>query len=102
MPLGEAASRDVALFTVSRLASIVEKRRPRQIAGPRIGRRPRVATRIIRTASITLPGADMPSSPIRIGFHGAAGRMGQRLIALAAADGSWKIAAALEHAAHPK
>lgn len=44
----------------------------------------------------------MSPSPIRIAFHGAAGRMGQRLVALAAADSALKTVAALEHAAHPK
>lgn len=40
--------------------------------------------------------------PLRIGFNGAAGRMGQRLVALASADEQLKVAAAVEHAAHPK
>jgi 4-hydroxy-tetrahydrodipicolinate reductase len=44
----------------------------------------------------------MSPSPIRIAFHGAAGRMGQRLVALAAADPSLKVVAALEYAAHPR
>jgi 4-hydroxy-tetrahydrodipicolinate reductase len=44
----------------------------------------------------------MPTAPIRIAFHGAAGRMGQRLIALAATDPGLAIVAALEYAAHPK
>lgn len=44
----------------------------------------------------------MPTSPIRIAFHGAAGRMGQRLVALAAADPVLQVVAALEHAAHPR
>lgn len=44
----------------------------------------------------------MPNSPIRIAFHGAAGRMGQRLVALASADPSFQIVAALEHASHPR
>ena len=35
---------------------------------------------------------------IRIAIHGAAGRMGQRLVALASADPELKIVAALEHA----
>jgi len=39
---------------------------------------------------------------LRIGIHGAAGRMGQRLVALGHADADLKIVAALEHAAHPK
>ena len=38
----------------------------------------------------------------RIAIHGAAGRMGQRLVALAAADRELKIAAALDAANHPK
>jgi 4-hydroxy-tetrahydrodipicolinate reductase len=39
--------------------------------------------------------------PIRIAIHGAAGRMGQRLVALASAEADLKLVAALEHAAHP-
>ena len=39
---------------------------------------------------------------IRIAINGAAGRMGQRLIALASADPELELVAALEHAAHPK
>ncbi|MBN8624127.1 MAG: 4-hydroxy-tetrahydrodipicolinate reductase [Planctomycetes bacterium] len=39
---------------------------------------------------------------VRIAFHGAAGRMGQRLIALASADSSLTIVGALENPAHPK
>jgi 4-hydroxy-tetrahydrodipicolinate reductase len=39
---------------------------------------------------------------IRIGINGAAGRMGQRLIALGSTDPNLKIVAALEHAAHPQ
>jgi 4-hydroxy-tetrahydrodipicolinate reductase len=38
---------------------------------------------------------------LRIAIHGAAGRMGRRLIALAAADPELLIAAALESAGHP-
>ncbi|WP_437187514.1 4-hydroxy-tetrahydrodipicolinate reductase [Planctomicrobium sp. SH668] len=38
------------------------------------------------------------SDVIRIAINGAAGRMGQRLVALAAADPALKVAAALEHA----
>jgi 4-hydroxy-tetrahydrodipicolinate reductase len=37
---------------------------------------------------------------IRIGINGAAGRMGQRLVALVSADSDLKLVAALEHAAH--
>ena len=39
---------------------------------------------------------------IRIGISGAAGRMGQRLIALGAADGELEIVAAVEAEGHPK
>jgi len=39
---------------------------------------------------------------IRIAIHGAAGRMGRRLIALASADPELAIAAALESAGHPQ
>jgi 4-hydroxy-tetrahydrodipicolinate reductase len=44
----------------------------------------------------------MPNGPIKIAIHGAAGRMGQRLIALGSADDELKITAALESAGHPK
>ncbi len=37
---------------------------------------------------------------IRIGINGAAGRMGQRLVALASADSDLSVVAALEHAQH--
>ena len=40
--------------------------------------------------------------PIRIAVHGAAGRMGQRLVALAAADEELSLAAALESPNHPR
>ncbi|MGD0899641.1 MAG: hypothetical protein ABR915_17560 [Thermoguttaceae bacterium] len=39
--------------------------------------------------------------PLRLAIHGAAGRMGRRLVALAAADPHLKVAAALEAAGHP-
>ncbi len=39
---------------------------------------------------------------IRIGINGAAGRMGQRLVALASGDAELEVVAAIEHAAHPK
>ena len=39
---------------------------------------------------------------IRIAIHGAAGRMGQRLVALAAADPELEIVAALDAANHPR
>jgi 4-hydroxy-tetrahydrodipicolinate reductase len=39
---------------------------------------------------------------IRIAIHGAAGRMGQRLVALGSADSRLKVVAGLEHAKHPK
>ena len=38
----------------------------------------------------------------RIVIHGAAGRMGQRLIALATADNQWEIVGALESENHPQ
>ncbi len=40
--------------------------------------------------------------PITLGIHGAAGRMGQRLVALASGDRDLKLVAALESAEHPK
>ena len=40
--------------------------------------------------------------PIRLAIHGAAGRMGQRLIALASVDRDLSVVAALESADHPK
>jgi 4-hydroxy-tetrahydrodipicolinate reductase len=39
---------------------------------------------------------------IRLAIHGAAGRMGQRLVALAAADKDLAVAAAIEAAGHPR
>ncbi|HLA83489.1 MAG TPA: 4-hydroxy-tetrahydrodipicolinate reductase [Thermoguttaceae bacterium] len=41
-------------------------------------------------------------NPVRIAIHGAAGRMGQRLIALAADDGQLELVAALELPGHPR
>ena len=41
-------------------------------------------------------------APIRLAIHGAAGRMGQRLIALASTDKSLKVVAALESPQHPR
>lgn len=41
-------------------------------------------------------------TPIRIAIHGAAGRMGRRLIALGAADPQLSVVAALESPEHPK
>lgn len=41
-------------------------------------------------------------TPTRIVIHGAAGRMGQRLIALAAADPELAVVAALDVAGHPR
>jgi 4-hydroxy-tetrahydrodipicolinate reductase len=41
--------------------------------------------------------------PIRLVVHGAAGRMGQRVIACASSDSTpWKLVAAIERAGHPK
>ncbi len=39
---------------------------------------------------------------IKLAIHGAAGRMGQRLIALAAADKDFKVVAAIDRAGHPQ
>src|SRR5438477_6658436 len=44
----------------------------------------------------------MPNTPIKLAIHGAAGRMGQRLIALASADDDLHLVAALESPNHPK
>jgi 4-hydroxy-tetrahydrodipicolinate reductase len=44
----------------------------------------------------------MSKLPIKIAIHGAAGRMGQRLVALGSADDELKIVAALESPNHPK
>lgn len=41
-------------------------------------------------------------SVVRIAIHGAAGRMGQRLVALGAADPELQVAAAIESASHPR
>jgi len=41
-------------------------------------------------------------NPTRIAIHGAAGRMGRRLVALAAADPQLQVIAALEAAGHPQ
>lgn len=41
-------------------------------------------------------------SSLKLAVHGAAGRMGQRVIACAAADPKFRIVAALEHPGHPK
>lgn len=38
---------------------------------------------------------------IRLAVHGAAGRMGKRLVALSSVDASLKLVAAIEHASHP-
>ena len=40
--------------------------------------------------------------PIRIAIHGAAGRMGQRLVALAAADPAFSVVAAIDATGHPR
>ena len=42
------------------------------------------------------------NNTITIGIHGAAGRMGQRLVALAADDDQLKVGAALESSQHPR
>lgn len=40
--------------------------------------------------------------PLKLAIHGAGGRMGQRLLALAMADAELEVCAALEHAGHPR
>jgi 4-hydroxy-tetrahydrodipicolinate reductase len=42
----------------------------------------------------------MPASVVRLGVHGAAGRMGRRLIALAAEDPALQVVAAMEQNGH--
>ncbi|MFM8985092.1 MAG: 4-hydroxy-tetrahydrodipicolinate reductase, partial [Planctomycetia bacterium] len=45
----------------------------------------------------------MSATPLRLVVHGAAGRMGQRVIACAAADAPpWQLVAAVERAGHPR
>jgi 4-hydroxy-tetrahydrodipicolinate reductase len=44
----------------------------------------------------------MDMHPIRVAIHGAAGRMGQRLVALAATDPTLTLAAAIDWAEHPR
>jgi 4-hydroxy-tetrahydrodipicolinate reductase len=44
----------------------------------------------------------MSNTPIKIAVHGAAGRMGQRLVALASTDDELQIAAALDSPKHTK
>ena len=45
----------------------------------------------------------MPTLPLRLVVHGAAGRMGQRVIAGALAEpGQWRLVAALERTGHPR
>src|SRR5436853_7808319 len=56
--------------------------------------------RVRRSAKIKSQGKTMSVTSIAI--HGAAGRMGQRLIALAAADPQLKLVAAIEHIGHPQ
>lgn len=41
------------------------------------------------------------TNAIQLGVNGAAGRMGQRIVALAAASDAWRIVAALERPGHP-
>ncbi|MFO0422858.1 MAG: 4-hydroxy-tetrahydrodipicolinate reductase, partial [Planctomycetia bacterium] len=43
------------------------------------------------------------AEPLRLVVHGAAGRMGQRVVACAASDTPpWKLVAAIERAGHPR
>jgi 4-hydroxy-tetrahydrodipicolinate reductase len=41
-------------------------------------------------------------APLRLVMHGAAGRMGQRVVACAADAGHWRLVAAIERAGHPR
>ena len=43
-----------------------------------------------------------PMTPTKIAVHGAAGRMGQRVVALGIADDQIEVAAAIEGAGHPR
>lgn len=44
----------------------------------------------------------LTSAPVRVGIHGAAGRMGQRLVALVHADPELELVAAYESSGHPR
>ena len=44
----------------------------------------------------------MSNTPIKVAIHGAAGRMGQRLVALGSTDEEMQIVAALDSPKHPK
>jgi len=45
----------------------------------------------------------MPETkPLRLAIHGAAGRMGRRLVALASEDTTWNVVAALDAPSHPR
>ena len=44
----------------------------------------------------------MSNTPIKVAIHGAAGRMGQRLVALGSTDDELQIVAALDSPKHPK
>ena len=45
----------------------------------------------------------MPAAPLSLVVHGAAGRMGQRVIAGALAEPArWRLAAAIERIGHPR
>ena len=45
----------------------------------------------------------MAAAPLRLVVHGAAGRMGQRIVACAAADATpWSLVAAIERPGHPR
>jgi 4-hydroxy-tetrahydrodipicolinate reductase len=46
--------------------------------------------------------SNRPANPIRIAIHGAAGRVGQRLVALASVDPQLKVVAALDRPDHPR
>ena len=45
----------------------------------------------------------MTATPLRLVVHGAAGRMGQRIVACAASDATpWRLVAAIERSGHPR
>ena len=84
------------------------RRSPSRLRQPRRGRaeRPRrnhQSDQVVQlgTEPSTLA-AFAPLMPLRIAIHGAAGRMGQRLIALASADPELFVVAAIDSPQHPR
>lgn len=64
--------------------------------------RPNLNGAKFRLRSLSLPLYALFMSVTRIAIHGAAGRMGQRLVALASADRELKLVAALDSPGHPR